>query len=117
MRLFPYGETIELHRREPATDGSGNRVYDAYGNLTYTDTATPFTGVAIWPESASETYQNNERTNSVYVAALPVTADVDAIDFVTWLGKDYQVQGEPERLRHPGTNTALITIRLVRVEG
>lgn len=111
MRSFGMGESIILNRRE----ASGQ--YDDYGNVIYVETSDVVTGVAVWPESASEFAQSMERTNSVYVIALPTGIPIDAIDFITWRGKNYEVQGEPERLQSPFTGTDLQTIRMARVEG
>jgi hypothetical protein len=110
VRSFEHGETIALHRRV----ASG---YDEYGNVTYTTTTQTISGVAIWPESATEVIQNVDRTNTVYVVALPVGHRVDAIDFITWRELDYEVQGEAERLQNPMTATALQTLRMSRMEG
>lgn len=107
---FGFGETVVLHRRSP----SG---YDTYGNVVYTDSATTITGVPIWPRSAHEVVQEVDRTNTVYVAAFPADVDIDAIDFLTWRGKDYEIEGEPERLQSPLTGRALQTVRMARVEG
>lgn len=108
---FTGGEAITLNRREATGE------YDEYGNVIYADTADPVTGAAIWPESATETNQNVERTNSVYVVLLPVSVNVDAIDSITWRGKAYEVQGEPERLQSPLSGTTMQTLRMARVEG
>lgn len=110
MRSFEHGETIALNRRV----ASG---YDDYGNVVYTTTSQTVSGVAIWPESATEVIQNVDRTNSVYVVALPIGLRIDAIDSVTWRELDYEVQGEVERLQSPLTATALQTFRMARVEG
>lgn len=107
---FPGGETVVLHRRSP----SG---YDDYGNVTYTDSSTTITGVAIWPESATEVIQNAERTRSVYVALFPANVDIQAIDHLTWRDQDWEIQGDPELLRSPLTAKTLQTIRMVHVEG
>lgn len=111
MRVFEHGETIVLTRRVP----SGT--FDPYGNVVHTTTAETIFGVAIWPESATEVLQNVDRTNTVYIVALPVEYSVDAIDSITWRGLGYEVQGKAERLQSPLTATALQTLRMSRVEG
>lgn len=110
--LFPQGQPIVLNRRI-AQPGA----YDEYGVQQYSVSSTTVNGVAIWPESSSEVGQGNERTNVVYHVALPLTVSVDAVDFVTWRGKDYQVQGDPEFHLSPLSGTQLQTIRINRVEG
>lgn len=105
------GETVELHRRVATGE------YDDYGNPTYEDSSETVAGVAIWPESATEVLQAVDRTNTVYVALFPTSVSIDAIDHLTWRGKDYEVQGEPERLQSPLSGTEMQTIRMARVEG
>lgn len=113
---FPHGQTIVLHRRV-VKKVAGQRVYDAYGNLIYVDSDITVPGCAVWPESATEVLQGVDRTNVIYLCALPSSIFVDADDHVTWEGRDYEVQGEPQRYHAPATGTELQTIRLNRVEG
>lgn len=117
LPVFQYGETLTLVRRAAVRDSGGEFVTDDYGNLTYAETEQPVLGVAVWPESATETVVPGERTNAVYLAALPPHVLVDAVDYVRWLGKEYEIQGDPERYRNPMTGVGLQTIRLHRVEG
>lgn len=111
MRSFEHGETIVLNRRVP----SGT--FDSYGNVVHTTTSQTISGVAVWPESATEVLQNVDRTNTVYVVALPIEYSVDAIDSITWRELGYEVQGEAELLISPLTATTLQTLRMSRVEG
>lgn len=115
--VFGHGETVTLHRRNPAVDSGGDRIYDDYGVLTYTTTGQQILAVATYPESASEVGQGNVRTNTVYVMIIPDGIAVDAHDYVTWRGKNYEVQGEAERHCSPMTGTAHQMFRVARVEG
>ncbi len=117
LPVFQYGETLILVRRAAVRDAGGAFVTDAYGNLTYAETEETVPGVAVWPESATEALVPTERTNAVYLAALPTHVPVDAVDYVRWLGKAYEIQGDPERYRNPVTGVAIQTIRMHRVEG
>lgn len=108
---FGMGETVSFHRRVPTG------TYDDYGNVIYKDVSQTLAGVAIWPESASEQTQNVERTNNVYRAMFPVEVSIDAVDHITWRGKDYEVHGDPERYQSPLSGKALQVIRMSRVEG
>lgn len=122
LPVFQYGETLTLVRRTAVRDVEGAFVTDDYGNLTYSETETVVSGVAVWPESAGlgtvyETTVPTERTQPTYAAALPLSVPVDAVDRVLWLGKAYEIQGDPERYRNPMTGVSLQTIRMHRVEG
>lgn len=122
LPVFQYGETLTLVRRTAVRDVEGEFVTDDYGNLTYSETETVVSGVAVWPESAGlgtvhETSVPTERTQPTYAAALPLTVSVDAVDYVRWLGKAYEIQGDPDYLRSPMTGVSLQTIRMQRVEG
>lgn len=114
MRTFPHGETLTLNRRVPKT-GAGR--FDSYGILQYDVDSVVLHGIAVWPTTNTETLQNQERTSGTYVAALPITVRLDAVDYVTWRGLKYEVRGEPERLSHPNTGHALMTVSMTRVEG
>lgn len=107
-----YGDTLEFHRLV-AIPGE----YDDYGNQRYDETVTSHSGLAIWPESATEFNQNVDRTNTVYLVALPLGIATDAIDWVMWRGERWEVQGEAERYSHPMAGTVFTTIRIARVEG
>lgn len=115
--MFGHGETVTLRRRAPAVDSGGDRIYDDYGAIVYTDTTQQIVAVATYPESATEVGQGNERTNTVYVMVIPDGIAVDAKDYVTWRGKNYEVQGEAERHSSPMTGTAHQMFRVARVEG
>lgn len=114
MRAFPNGETLILNRRIPKT-GPGR--YDAYGVLQYDVDSETLSGVAIWPTTNTEVLQNQERTSTTYVVALPPTVRVDAIDYVTWRGLKYELRGDPEHYTHPITGHGLQTFAMFRVEG
>lgn len=122
--MFPFGagQTITLHTRVVRVVG-GVRAKDAYGALIYDDVNSNLVGIAIWPESATDrgatedAQPNQNRTNTVYVAAIPADTAIDAIDRLTWRGKLWEVQGEPQLFDSPFTGVALQTIRFSRVEG
>lgn len=116
--FLPHGETLVLHRRVPRVE-NGEKVYDAYGVLQYDTVDAEVEGCAVWPFSSSETLQNQERTNTQYSAALPAGTEVDAVDYVTWRGLDYELNGEPDRYhRNPITGSVgPVVINMLRVEG
>lgn len=116
MRAFGRGETIVVNRRVPRREG-GQFIYDVYGVLINDIVKDTVTGVAIWPSSNTETGQNQERTSASYTMALPDHVDVDAVDFVTWRGKDYELRSELEFNTNPNTGTRAHTVAMVRVEG
>ena len=116
-RTFQHGWPITLHSRVEKRGPDGKPEYDEYGNVQYVDIARNLAGIVIWPESSTEVGQGNERTNVVYHAMLTMDIDVDAVDYVTWRGKDYEIQGEPQFYRSPMSNTQHQTIRIARVEG
>lgn len=116
MRTFSRGETIVVNRRVPRYEG-GRYVSDVYGVLINDVVSTTYTGVAIWPSSNTEVGQNQERTSATYTMALPDHIDVDAVDYVTWRGKDYELRSELEFNTNPNTGTRAHTVAMVRVEG
>jgi hypothetical protein len=113
---FPGGETVVLHTRTPRVE-SGERVKDAYGALVYDESDATITGVAIWPESATEVLQSQDRTNSVYVMVIRADVEIDAIDSLTWRGMRWQIQGEAQQFHSPFTGLELQQVRINRVEG
>lgn len=114
--MWGRGEAIALTTRAPKIEG-GDRAYDPYGVLLYVGKTVTVMNVAVYPESASEVGQGNERTNTVYVCVLPTDVAVDASDVIRWRGKDYEVQGEAEHYQSPMTGTSHQTVRMARVEG
>lgn len=113
LRSFGAGETITLRHKSTPTP----RQYDEYGNLIYVFTDQTLTGIAIWPESSSETIQQVERSTTVYVMAVPTGVDIDANDVLIWRGMEWEIQGEAEQLSSPLTGTALQEVRFRRTEG
>lgn len=109
---YGYGETVRLGRRRPSGD------FDAYGAMVYATTETVLTGCAVWPTSTSETLQNQDRTNSNWTVAVPPGTNTDAVDYVLWQGKKYEVSGERQTYRNPMTGTVSPeVINVTRVEG
>lgn len=113
---FPGGETVVLHTRTPRVV-SGERVKDAYGALVYDENDVTVAGTAIWPESATEVLQNQDRTNSVYVMVIRADVVIDAVDGLTWRDKRWEIQGEAQQFHSPFTGLALQLVRINRVEG
>lgn len=113
IRAFGAGETVTLRHKKTTTP----RTFDEYGNLIYVFEDQTLTGVAIWPESTSETIQQVERSTSIYVMAVPAGVHVDANDVLIWRGMDWEIQGEAEHYSSPLTGTALQEVRFRRTEG
>jgi len=118
MHPFANGETITLHRRTPRMSGP-NKVYDSYGMLVYDTFDTVVAGCAVWPTSASESLQNEDRTNSNYTVAFPAGTVVAGVDAIGWRGLDFEVQGEAQRYeRNPLTGSlGPVLVQMTRVEG
>jgi hypothetical protein len=116
MRAFERGETILLHARTPRRI-SGSLVRDAYGMVVYDAEIIPIRGCAIWPNSASEFQQGNERTLTTYTVVLPDGFAVDAVDKVVWREKAYEVSQEMEMHTNPMTGNHCQQFNMTRVEG
>jgi hypothetical protein len=108
---FPGGETITLRRMRP----TGTR--DAYGAIVLAAHDQSVSGVVIYPSSASEVRQGQERSRTALNVVLPPTVTVDAVDRIVWRGKEYEVEGEAEPFQSPFTSTKLQTLTMYRVEG
>lgn len=113
---FGNGEMLQLHRRVPRRV-AGELVTDGYGNIIYEDRIEIIIGVAVWPQSATETRQNQERSSINYMVVVPASIIIDAVDRITWRGKMFEVVGETERNRNPMTGSAVNSFVMNRVEG
>lgn len=114
---FPGGQTIVLHRRTQARDAEGAKVYDDYGDVVYTNDSQTLTGIPVWTSSGSLHAESSLRHRyNVYSVVLPVDLDVHTIDFITWRGQDYELEGDPETFESPFTTTRYQTVRMTRVE-
>lgn len=113
IRAFGAGETVTLRHKTTHTP----RQFDEYGNLIYRFVDQVLTGVAIWPESTSETIQQVERSTTIYVMAVPAGVDVDSNDVLVWRGVEWEIQAEAEQYRSPLTGTQLQEVRFRRTEG
>lgn len=113
---FPGGEQIILRRVVLDRDG-GERQVDAYGVLLTRTEDEIITGAAIWPSSSTEVAQNQERSRIAYTVLLPAEVSIDTVDRVVWRGREYDIEGEPQRYQSPFTDTALQTVQMYRVEG
>ena len=116
MHAFERGETLLLHHRYPRKL-LGEIQYDDYGNVVYDEEIFTVRGAVVWPQTAAEVRQSQERTSMTYFVALPDGIDVDAVDRVVWRGKSYEVQGELEMNTNPATGTKCNTFVMNRVEG
>lgn len=113
---FPGGEQIILRRFSPRVV-DGVRQTDAYGVLVMESHDEIITGAAIWPNSSTEVLQGQDRTRIAYQVLLPATVAVDAVDRIVWRGREYDVEGEPERYQSPLTPRQLQVLLMYRVEG
>lgn len=116
MRAFDRGETILLHARTPRRSGS-TLVRDAYGMVIYDAEIIPIRGCVIWPNSASESMNDNERTVTTYTVVLPDGFNVDAVDKVVWREKAYEVSQEMEMHTNPMTGNRCQQFNMTRIEG
>lgn len=116
MRAFERGETILLHARTPRRSG-GSLVRDAYGMVQYDAEIIPIRGCVIWPNSASESQQGNERTVTTYTVVLPDGFTVDAVDKIVWRGKSYEAEQEMEMHTNPMTGSTCQQVNMTRIEG
>lgn len=116
MRAFDRGETILLHARTPRRSGN-TIVRDNYGMVVYDEEIIPVRGCVIWPNSASESQQGNERTVTTYTVVLPEGFTVDAVDRVVWRLKSYEAAQEMETYTNPMTGNVCSQFNMTRIEG
>ena len=109
--IFGFGETVVLHTRTRTGE-------DAYGNDVFTTTDTTLEKVPVWPAGATELVQGQDTTITGLYALLPADTNVEAIDYVTVYGDDYEVDGEPGRFASPftGLNPG-VQVHLTRIAG
>lgn len=70
----------------------------------------------LQPLNTSEDIVGQQRTDSTHKAFLPAGADVRATDRLRHQGRDYEVDGEPERWRAWGSDHH-VEVRCFRITG
>jgi hypothetical protein len=103
-------DTVTVIRREVV--GQDDR-----GNDRYDDVPVPYFPCRVQPVTTSEDDNNAVRVTSQWRVYGPPGMVVDADDRVTWGGREFEVDGDPEHWRSPTGARAHTEIVLRRVTG
>ena len=94
MRSF-YRDTITVVRVV-------NGVADEYGNPTTTQTTASLSGCRVQPLTVEERTTADQNVSEVtHRVFAPSGSDIRVTDFITWAGRMFKVQGEPQDFRSP----------------
>lgn len=107
-RMLPHSVTVTTPGR--STDGYGNEALDYVTGVTARTIAA-----YVQPRPGTENTDGRNAVERVWV--MFTTAPVEALDRVTWEGRVYEVDGQPQRWDVPGRRTHHYESNLRAVEG